>query len=341
MAAVHKGTAFLRRLEIAAAWTGATLAFCAAGLALLGPHLGGPAPGLEGLPGFLVEMATATWIHTGALSAVVAVLLLWRRQRWPAAVLGVVALTALLPRWWPHHAPSLIPQKRTLRVAAVNLCAESRDVGTMEASLRELDADVLVLPEFTTFWAGHLERWFTNDYAHRWLGKPSERDGYALEGARIAVWSRIPGTDFGVREGYGCQVRVTLDFCGHAFALYGVHTWPPFPFRQYDGVRCERQALLDWIRAESLPVIAAGDFNASPESPFLLRLRQCGLAIAAEEALGSAPVTWPMTSAARAPWGIAIDHVLHGAAFAAVGFRRGIANGSDHAPVVAELAWRD
>src|SRR5215831_11308065 len=119
MAAVHKGTAFLRRLEIAAAWTGATLAFCAAGLALLGPHLGGPAPGLEGLPGFLVEMATATWIHTGALSAVVAVLLLWRRQRWPAAVLGVVALTALLPRWWPHHAPSLIPQKRTLRVAAV------------------------------------------------------------------------------------------------------------------------------------------------------------------------------------------------------------------------------
>ena len=83
------------------------------------------------------------------------------------------------------------------------------------------------------------------------------------------------------------------------------------------------------------------DCNASPRSPFLVRLRECGLTIAAEEVLGSAPVTWPMHPAARAPLRIAIDHVLHGPAFRAVGFRRGVATGSDHAPVLAELVCRE
>ncbi|HLQ37374.1 MAG TPA: endonuclease/exonuclease/phosphatase family protein [Planctomycetota bacterium] len=336
-------TSFCRTTQIATAWIAAALAWCTALLALVGPHLGGSAPGLEGLPGFLIEIATAMWVHVGELSAIVAVAALVRRLRWPAAALGVIALVALLPEWWPHPAPLALTEEEgtALRVAAVNLCAESGDVQAMEASLRQLDADVLVMPEFTTTWAERLERWFANDYPHRWLGAPSARHGYAEEGARIAVWSRIPGAgDFEIRQAHGCQVRVSLRFRERTFALYAIHAWPPVPYRQYNGVQRERQLLLDWIRGESLPTIVAGDCNASPKSPFLLRLRECGLTVAAEEVLGSAPVTWPMFPSVQAPLRIAIDHVLHSSAFRAVGFRRGIANGSDHAPVLAELAWR-
>ncbi len=339
--AVQTNTSLWRRIEIAAAWSGATLACCAASFALLGPRLGGSAVGLKGLPGFLVEMATATWIHLGALSAGVAVVLLLRRFRWPAAVLGVVALLALLPEWWPHPSPpALMVSQAILRVAAVNLCADNHDFVAMEASIRHLDADVLVMPEFTTVWADQLGKRFPNDYPHRWLGTPQERS-HLDEGGRIAVWSRIPGTgNSETRQGYGCHLRVTLKFCGRLFTIYGIHPWPPFPYRQYNGVRQERQTLLDWIRTESLPMIVAGDYNAAPRSPFLLRLRECGLTSAAEN-FGASPVTWPMNSRAQATLGIAIDHVLHGAAFRAVGFHRGIPNGSDHAPVLAQLTWRD
>jgi endonuclease/exonuclease/phosphatase (EEP) superfamily protein YafD len=339
-ATLPANTSIWRRIEIAAAWLAAALASCAALLALACPYLGGNAPGLEGWPGFLIEVATSMWIHIGELSAITAVVALLRRLWWPAAALGVVALAALVPEYWPCSTPAA-DGAPCLRVAAANLSGDNADYAAMEASLRELDADVLVMPEFTTAWAEQLEKWFANDYPHRWLGAPSERHGYVEEGPRIAVWSRIPGVDdFEVRRVYGCQVRVTLRFCERAFALYAIHAWPPFPYRQYNGVRRERQQLLDWIRGETLPTIVAGDLNAAPGSPFVLRLRQCGLGLASEYVLGSAPVTWPMNDATMAPLRIAIDHVLYSGAFRAVGFDRVRANGSDHAPVLARLVWR-
>lgn len=333
-------TSIWRKLEIAAAWLGAALAWCGALLALGGPHLGGNAPGLEGWPGFLIEVATAMWIHIGELSAITAVIALLRRLWWPATALGVVALVALVPEYWPRSAPSADGVPR-LRVATVNLSADNADYTAMAASLRELDADVLVMPEFTTPWAMQLEQSFANDYPHRWLAAPDESSGFDVTGVRIAVWSRIPGAgDFEVRKSYGCQARVTLRWGGRAFALFAIHPWPPYPRRQYDGVRHERQGLLDWIRGERLPTIVAGDCNAAPLSPFIRRLRECGLDLASETVLGSAPTTWPMNDATKTLLRIAIDHVLYGDAFTALGFRRGLQNGSDHAPVLAELAWR-
>jgi endonuclease/exonuclease/phosphatase (EEP) superfamily protein YafD len=330
-----------RRLEIAAAWLAATLACGAALVALGGPHLGGSAPGIEGWPGFLIEVLTAVWVHTGELSAVVMTVALMRRLWWPAIPLAVVALWALLPEYWPRSLPPAEGVPR-LRIATANLCADNADYQAMEASLRELDADVLVLPEFTPDWAVHLGHWFTGDYPHRWVAELPHREGYADYGLRIAVWSRIPGAgDFEVRHLPHPQARVTLRFGERTFALYAVHPWPPVNRRQYDWILGERQQLLDWIRAEKLPTVVAGDCNAAPRSPFILRLRECGLSLASESVLGSAPVTWPMNDATWAPLRIAIDHVLHGSAFKALGFRRGLQNGSDHAPVLAELVWRE
>ena len=38
---------------------------------------------------------------------------------------------------------------------------------------------------------------------------------------------------------------------------------------------------------------------------------------------------------------IAIDHIMHCDAFAAVGFERGPTTNSDHAPIFAEMVWRN
>jgi endonuclease/exonuclease/phosphatase (EEP) superfamily protein YafD len=129
---------------------------------------------------------------------------------------------------------------------------------------------------------------------------------------------------------------------GRPFAFYGIHAWKPYPRGTWDRAWRDRQEILDWIRAERLPVVVAGDLNATPRSAFVRRLVDLGLTLASQEVLGHAPGTWPARPPAwLPPFRVAIDHVLHGPALSAVAFERGIATSSDHLPVFADLTWRD
>lgn len=337
----------IRKLETAAAWVGVAFAWCVGLLGLVGPRLGGPGPGLQGPVGFLSETIAALWFPGGVLAAVVAVAALLRRLWWPAAALAGLALVALGPElramaWSPAvHAPG---DGKVLRVATVNLDRHNHADPLMEGSLRRIDADVLVLPEFTPSWAARLEEWFADDYPHRWVAAAPDRPELSIQGLSIAVWSRLPPAgDHEVvnLDEVNSQIRVPLRWRGRTFALYGIHPWKPYPYGLYATAWRERRQLLDWIGNERLPAVVAGDFNATPRSAFLLRLRRLGLTNASEAVCGRAPATWPMRPGARAPLRIAIDHVMHSGELAAVGFRLGMATRSDHAPVLADLVWRD
>lgn len=340
-------TSYLCALEVVAVWGAVVLAWSGGFLGLVGPRLGGSGPGLQGPVGFAVEVVAAMWVPGGVLTAIVAVAVLLRRHWWPAAALAPVALVILLPELWVELRPiagRAAGDRQVLRVATVNLDADNDSDPFMAESLRQLDADVLVLPEFTSSWAARLEAWFTDDYPYRWVAAAPAEPGLGIEGLRLAVWSRLPPD--GDHEAlllrkYNAQLRVPLRWHGRTFVLYGIHPWKPHPYRSFAGAWRERQRLLDWIRDERLPAIVAGDFNATPRSAFVLRLRRLGLTVAAETVCGRAPVTWPMRADARTPIRMAIDHVMHSEAFSAVGFRTGTTTKSDHAPVVAELVWRD
>lgn len=343
-----------RRLEQVSAWLVAMLAVIAAVLALLVPRFG-PSPGPGGWLGFAAEVVAAQWLPIGVLAAVAAIAAGLRRRRGPALVLGLVAALALVP---VAVAVAFAPGSRVraespvLRVASVNLRGESFEdprtvvasVAAMVDAVRELDADVLVLLEYTNLWAAQLEQSFAGDYAHRWLAAPPEREGFVTDGLRIAVWSRVPAA--GAHEvllcgGYNAAIRVPLRWRERDFRVYGIHPWKQWPYRLYRSALRDRQQLLDWMQGETLPMLLAGDFNASPRSAFVVRLRAVGLANSSEEVLGLAPPTWPMDRPELAPFRVAIDHVMHCGAFAAVGFGRGKPTCSDHALVLAELTWRE
>ncbi len=336
----------MRRLEIAAAWVAVAFAWCATVLGLVGPLLGGSGPGIQGPVGFVVEIVAAMLVPGGVLTAIVAVAAMLRRLWWPAGMLAVVALVILVPELcaWSQarvvHAPGDTP---ALRVAAVNLCAENLEDPRMEECLRQLDADVLVLPELTASWAEQLEKWFAGDYPQRWVAAVPERPGYQSDGLNVAVWSRLPAAgEHQVHYLRGSPaIRVLLRWHGRAFALYGVHPWKPYPYQLFGSAWRDRQGLLDWIRNERLPTVVAGDFNATPRSAFMGRLRLFGLTNASQAVCGAAPGTWPMQIPLLAPFRVAIDHVMVSEAFTAVAFRRGMTTNSDHAPVIAELRWRD
>jgi len=338
---------FKHTLEIVAAWVAVGVALCAGVLGLVGPLLGGLSPGLQGSVGFVSETVAAMLLPGGLLTAVVAVATLLRRLWWPGAALATIALIILVPELWMSlqgSAGRSPGDSRALRVAAVNLATENDEDSLMEGALREIDADVLVLSEFTSSWASRLEEWFAGDYPHRWQAAAPDRPGYYVEGLRLAIWSRIPAVgDHEVLSLSGCspQIRVPLHWRGRAFALYGIHPWKPYPLGLYHVAWRDRQKILEWVRRERLPTVVAGDFNAPPGSAFIQRLRLLGLANASESVCGRAPVTWPMHPFMFAPIRVAIAHVMHSEELVAVGFRRGMATNSDHAPVLAELAWQD
>ncbi len=336
-----------RRLECGVVWAIVALAVSAGGIGCVGPSLGASDPGLQGLVGFAVEVIASMWIPYGFLSATVAIVAVIRRLRLPAAVLATVAIFVLAPEFSARmqvpgaHSVTSVPR---LRIASVNLCSENKDDPLMEESLRELDADVLVLLEVTRSWENRLAPWFHDDYPHRWLARAPDKPGVFLEGLSIAVWSRVPSV--GEHEvvnlrGYNAQIRVPLRWHGHSFSLYGIHPWKPYPYGLYRGAWQERHDLLGWIRSDRLPAVVAGDFNATPRSAFMRRLCACGLANSSETVLGHAPGTWPARPATLLPLRVGIDHIMYSAQFAAVEFRVGKTTNSDHFPVVAELVWQD
>ncbi|HZN41585.1 MAG TPA: endonuclease/exonuclease/phosphatase family protein [Planctomycetota bacterium] len=332
-----------RRLENVAAWTIVTFAWLLALLGLVGPLLGGSDPGLQGPIGFASETAAAMWVQGGLLTTVFGVLALVRRHWWPAAALAPIALFTLLPELCTSSRPrdDHLRGEAPLRVATVSLEKENKDDPLMEACLREIDADVLVLLEVTKPWAERLEQWFCGDYPHRWLAAAPEHP-LSREELQIAVWSRLPPAgDHEVWNlgKYNSQIRVTLRWHDRVFALYGIHPRKPFPYAVYSRAWRDRKQVLDWIGRERLPMVVAGDFNATPRSAFLHRLRRLGLANASEAVCGCAPATWPMHPGLLAPFRVALDHVMHSESFTAVDFRTGLGTNSVHSSVVADLVW--
>jgi endonuclease/exonuclease/phosphatase (EEP) superfamily protein YafD len=87
------------------------------------------------------------------------------------------------------------------------------------------------------------------------------------------------------------------------------------------------------LAASGLPVVMAGDFNATPWSAGWSVVQQAGLS----RATPLRP-TWP--AHAGIPALIPIDHIAASAHWVVRNSRRGPAIGSDHFPVEAVLALR-
>jgi endonuclease/exonuclease/phosphatase (EEP) superfamily protein YafD len=116
--------------------------------------------------------------------------------------------------------------------------------------------------------------------------------------------------------------------------LLGVHLhWPMTPGEaRIRNRQLTRVAAI--ANATSGPLVVAGDFNVTPWSPHFRRvlatsgLRDCALG----QGLGA---SWP----APATWlGIRIDHCLASAHWRVLDARVGPHLGSDHRPIIVELA---
>jgi endonuclease/exonuclease/phosphatase family metal-dependent hydrolase len=294
-------------------------------------------------------------VGIGVLKAIFYLLL------WPAFLL--LPITLLLRRKW--LALSMIPNililvwtygafltprtqiasagARTLRVMTFNLETpdEKAQAEALAEIIRAADADVVALQELSVTGAKVFAEQLREQFPHQALHGDLDFSGQGVL-SRFPIsendywrYSELPGA-------LGHQ-RVVLQIEEQPVVLYNVHPVPPVTYAEYLNATPHRKAIEDLLNAigeETLPVLAAGDFNMTQHffgyrqitERFTDAFRAVG-----EIGLG---FTFPNKSDVPLPPLVRLDYIFYETPFRGVRAYVWPQTGpSDHAPVVAELAW--
>lgn len=267
--------------------------------------------------------------HVYLLGALVGLpLLIWGRMWKSAVVLAAVSIlnTGYVAPWYIGTPDARCDSGESVRVVVANLLTSNRDYEAIRGFIDRTDPEMLVLLEY----ASHFERELdgTLDAFDHTLTR-RRRDNFGM-----AVYSEIPWQSTEVLRpagGPAPQFHVVLRHRDTPVHLWAVHPLPPV---KSSYVR-QRNALLEHVGRQSGevdgPVVVAGDLNTTMWSSAYRNLAARGFenARAGRGLLATWPSGFPV---------LPIDHVLHTDEVAACGMRVGPAIGSDHRPLVVDLA---
>jgi endonuclease/exonuclease/phosphatase (EEP) superfamily protein YafD len=153
----------------------------------------------------------------------------------------------------------------------------------------------------------------------------------------IALWSRLPLEGAAITN-LGTaglpSVHAVARIEGKSVFVFGTHPLPPGGDEYWRHRNAQLDAIPGFLKRTDLPVIVLGDLNATPWCPYFVRLlRDSGLKDT-QRGFGVQP-TWP----SRCPFlQIPLDHCLVSADFAVSNRKVGPYTGSDHYPLIVDLA---
>jgi endonuclease/exonuclease/phosphatase family metal-dependent hydrolase len=259
-----------------------------------------------------------------------AVLLRDSRAAATAALAGAALSAAVLPRAVPRRP--LPARGPVLRVLTANLRLGRAEAGPVVELARRTGADVLFVQELTHDAAARLDKAGLGDLMPNDLTEP-----VAVGGRGSGIYARFPlGDGLAVAPSALAQPAARLDLpSGRSVQLVCVHSLPPRPWsrRAVDNWRSELSMLPS---LGGIPVILAGDFNATLDhAPFRALLRRGFVDAASQAGKGLVP-TWGPEPGGR-PGLLAIDHILIDPRCAVLAISVHPLPGSDHRGVYAEL----
>lgn len=271
------------------------------------------------------------WIFLPAYFVAVAA---WCFRRWLLAALATVAVVfhvAMLATTVGSTEPVTDAARAAprLRVVTANVRFDNFDRDALAHELLAADADVVLLQEITPGWVRALSAaGFDAEYPYS-VNYPNGAGGQA-------VYSRLPLLDVqrAMRE-FWPTYSARIEVGGRAVSLVDVHAiGPP---QGMDKHRDTVDSILDVTRSMPEPRVVAGDFNATPYNETMHRFEALGLDSAFERRGRGLDVTWPNGERLFPP-PIQVDHVLvdDGIVVLDVDTLRG--TGSDHQPIVVDLA---
>lgn len=239
-----------------------------------------------------------------------------------SAGLATALLAAAL---WGQVAPvrpASAADGERLTVYVANLHYENTDLARVAASIAAADPDIVVLVEVGPAMGGALDT-LVPEHPHRAPSPLNGRDN--LVASRRPLQALPDGGD-GL-SARGARVETALG----PVTVFATHLTRPWPFEYQWGQITQVMALEARMAAAPGPVIVAGDFNSVTTARIGRQIRELGLTPAP-----AWPGTWP--AAAPPPARIAIDHLWASPELTVVSRRLGRPTGSDHSPVIVELA---
>jgi endonuclease/exonuclease/phosphatase (EEP) superfamily protein YafD len=282
--------------------------------------------------GWVFDLATHFRVQYVVVDALLALACVFQRKPiWCLALAGCAVLSArpVLPYVTFGHASAATATAPgpTIKLLSANVLFENHSSTRLLEIVREESPDVVLLLEYTPEWAQMVDELRTA-YPHR-VEVPARR-AYG-----IALFSRYEldgATAFALAEKPAIEARVRTP--NGPLAVIGVHLLSPTsPWRSYT-----RNRQLDDLAARvanvSGPLAVVGDFNITPYSPFFQDwLTRTNLTDTRRGRTVSP--SWPAELPLVA---IPIDHCAVSHEVTIIAHRRLPAFGSDHYPILAELA---
>ncbi|MCK9878776.1 endonuclease/exonuclease/phosphatase family protein [Frankia sp. Ag45/Mut15] len=269
--------------------------------------------------------------------AAVAVAFARRRNLLLIVSVALIAVHAFwtVPELLPGHAENAASGSARIRVMSANLRYDNAHADRLGAQIQSANPDVLVLLELTPLTLAKV--------ASTGALRPyTYHEVRATKGAFGAgIYSRFPLRDAAaptVGDGMSLRATVQVDE-NRRFVMYAVHTISPTSSTYTTRWRTQLTELRHEARTATLPVIMAGDFNATRDHRPFRQLVDAGVRDAHDVVGGGWEPTWSATAVIVPPV-LRIDHVLASPAFAVTGFSVGREYGSDHLPIFADLAMR-
>jgi endonuclease/exonuclease/phosphatase (EEP) superfamily protein YafD len=268
--------------------------------------------------------------------AFAAVFAAMKRWRWMFAALCCASIVSasIIPWYLPKAGTSAKmdssrPGDQRLRVLFSNVLFTNQRHEPLIDLIRAENPDLIFPQEITPSLAEALNG-IREAYPHGVIKPGEHADG-------IAALSRLPlvkAEDAGIGEYMGPSLDVRLQLGDRLLHILSTHTPPPrddFHLRQRNE---NLRVLTERIQTLSAPKIVIGDLNVTMWSPYYQSFIETSGLVNAREGFGLLP-SWPSDSW---PLRIPIDHCLVSSDVRVINLRTGPNIGSDHLPLIAELA---
>jgi endonuclease/exonuclease/phosphatase (EEP) superfamily protein YafD len=296
-----------------------------------------PAYVLVAWVGFLVRLLQ---FHLGLLLLVIALAAAFGRGRRLFLAAAPLVLFTLAPALFSHLRPTPpqpAPGTPALRVISCNLLMVNNDTGPILAEVLAAKPDVLLLQEYTDAWHEAASAALSPQYPYSSFVSRDDSFG-------VAIYSRLPfveGVDNRLPLGRAGveQTRAVVRIGGRDVAVYNVHLLPPRRLDYTIDSRLQFADLLKALAEEKLPYIVGGDFNLTGDTPQHHDLKRIGARDAHDLAGRGRGSTWPVNTFFRYLPGLRLDHVYLGPGLRAVHTHAGTGRGSDHRPLITDVAW--
>jgi endonuclease/exonuclease/phosphatase (EEP) superfamily protein YafD len=264
--------------------------------------------------------------HLAGALAVGAAVLFTRRWHKLAALTAVVALAnaaVVLPLF---VGPFSRPAERDLRVISFNVLSDNTHYEEVIAFIEAEQADVVILHETSRPWEQALAAAGLDYQIVR------GRNDNQIFGSMVLApaGSEVQSFGFGVTDPRAIEVALPS-----GVRLLGIHPLSPYSEARTTRRQIQYEFAALWAAATPAPKIITGDFNAGPWSyPFRNLLARTGL-LNSQAGYGL-ELSYP--AQASPLFQVAIDHLLHSSDLAVVDRRLGPPLGSDHLPLIVDLA---